>query len=129
MEKTKKILEKAEETVNDKKKLTSLLSSTAKKVKGLASNSSDWTEMKTKINTMVKMVQSHISGEYKAFPTSSILLVVFGLLYFTIPTDAIPDFIPALGFTDDASVLFLIYKKLNKDIEKFLDWKESSAQK
>lgn len=129
MEKTKKIFDKAQETVKDKKKLTGLLSKTAEKVKDLASDSSEWKEMKTKINTMVKMVQSHISGEYKAFPTSSILLVVFGLLYFTIPTDIIPDFIPALGFTDDASVLFLIYKKLSKDIDKFLEWKESSPQK
>ena len=33
-------------------------------------------------------------------------MVLFGALaYFVIPTDAVPDFIAALGFTDDATVL------------------------
>jgi len=57
VEKTKKILGKAEEAVKDEKKLTSLLSKTAQKVKGLASDSSEWKELKSKINTMIIMVK------------------------------------------------------------------------
>ena len=69
------------------------------------------------------MAQYHITGKYRAFSNASLLLIVFALLYFVTPTDVIPDFIPALGFTDDASVLYLIYRKLSKDIDQFLQWK------
>ena len=123
MEQRRKIFEEAKKTVSDSKKLREVVSNAAHKVKNLAANSTEWKELRSKVNVLVSMVQSHLSGKYRAFSNSSLLLVVFALLYFVTPTDAIPDFIPALGFTDDASVLYLIYRKLNKDIERFLQWK------
>ena len=97
-------------------------------MKDFAANSPKWEKLKSKVNTLAGMVQSHISGEYRAFSNASLLLIVFALLYFITPADAIPDFIPALGFTDDASVLYLIYRKLNKDIEQFLQWKKQKNE-
>ena len=123
MEQRRKIFEEAKKTVSDSKKLREVVSNAAHKVKNLAANSTEWKELRSKVTVLVSMVQSHLSGKYRAFSNSSLLLVVFALLYFVTPTDAIPDFIPALGFTDDASVLYLIYRKLNKDIERFLQWK------
>lgn len=124
MEKTKKIWKKAKETAADKEGIKSTLSSAGKKLKRLAENSSELQELKSKLEILMRMVQAHLSGEYRAFPVSSILLIVFALLYFVTPTDLIPDFIPAIGFTDDASVVFLIVKKLNRDIKKFHLWEE-----
>ena len=123
MDKKKKIFEEAKKTVKDWKKLSDVLSKLAQKMKDSAANSPSWNELKSKVNTLASMLQSHVSGKYKAFSNASLLLIVFALLYFIAPTDAIPDFIPALGFTDDASVLYLIYRKLNKDIARFLKWK------
>lgn len=123
MSKTKEIFEKAKKTVQEKDGMSKLISQTGEKLKKMATDSDVWKEFRSKSNILIRMIQCHLSGEYKAFSTSSILLVVFALVYFVTPMDAIPDFIPAIGFTDDASVLFLIYRKLNKDIEKFLKWK------
>ena len=125
MDKKKKIFEEAKRTVRDRKKLSGVLSKLAQKIQDSAANSPDWKELKSKVNTLASMLQYHVSGKYRAFSNTSLLLIVFALLYFIAPTDAIPDFIPALGFTDDASVLYLIYRKLNKDIERFLQWKET----
>lgn len=129
LSKKEKILKEARETVGSKKKLIHVVSQSTEKLKKFATDSSEWKELKSKVNVFVRMVQIHISGEYKAFSNASLLLVVFGLIYFITPTDVIPDFIPALGFTDDASVLYLIYRKLGKDIEKFLEWSRKDSEK
>lgn len=106
-----------------------MVSKSAEKLKNFATDSAEWKELKTKANVLISMVQTHISGEYRAFSNASLLLIVFALIYFVTPLDVIPDFIPALGFTDDASVLYLIYRKLNKDIEKFLEWNDNESDK
>lgn len=122
MSKAKTILDKAKETIKDRKGMYSVVTNASSKLKEIANNSPEWKEFRSKINVLINMVKSHLSGEYKAFSVSSIILIVFALLYFITPIDAIPDFIPALGFTDDASILYLIWKKLNKDIEAYLRW-------
>lgn len=122
-----KIWNEAKKTISDKKKLKEVLTKSTDKLKKLAEDSPKYKELKSKTNILIRMAQVHFSGEYKAFSNTSLLLIVFGLLYFITPTDLIPDFIPAVGFSDDASVLILIYQKLNKDIEKFLKWSGSNS--
>lgn len=124
MDKTKKIWEKAKKTATDKEQIKSTLSSAGQKLKSLAENSKELQELKSKLEILMRMIQAHLAGEYRSFPISTIVLIIFALVYFITPTDIIPDFIPALGFTDDASVVFLIARKLNRDIEKFHLWEE-----
>lgn len=43
--------------------------------------------------------------------------LIFGALgYFILPTDLIPDFIPVLGYTDDAAALATVIKVVAKNI-------------
>ncbi len=128
MDTTKKIWEKAKKTASSKEEIKSTLSKAGDKLKSLAENSNELKELKEKLQILIRMIQSHLSGEYRSFPVSTIILVVFALGYFITPTDLIPDFIPALGFTDDASVVFLIVRKLNRDIKKFHEWEEQQFE-
>lgn len=128
MEKTKKIWEKAKETATDNDQIKSTLSTAGRKLKRLAEDSKDLQDLKSKLQILMRMAQSHLSGKYRSFSVSSIILIVFALVYFITPTDLIPDFIPALGFTDDASVVFLIMKKLSRDIQKFHQWEEEQLE-
>ena len=129
LSKKEKIFDEAKESISSKKKLGDVVSKSTEKLKKLATDSTEWKELKSKANTLVQMVQSHLAGDYRAFSNASLLLIVFALIYFITPTDVIPDFIPALGFTDDASVLYLVYRKLSKDIEAFQEWKNRDSEK
>ena len=66
-----------------------------------------------------------------ALPIEKKAIVFGGLGYFILPVDLIPDAIPALGFTDDAAVLFAIYNAIKSELneeseikakEKLTDW-------
>jgi uncharacterized membrane protein YkvA (DUF1232 family) len=46
-----------------------------------------------------------------------------GLLYFIIPTDMIPDFIPLVGFIDDMAVLTMIINSLKSELKIYQKWK------
>ena len=46
-----------------------------------------------------------------------------GLLYFIIPTDMIPDFIPLIGFMDDMAVLAMIINSLQAELGMYRKWK------
>ena len=42
-----------------------------------------------------------------ATPLAAKMTIAAALAYFVLPTDALPDFLPGLGFTDDAAVIGL----------------------
>ncbi|MCQ2282885.1 MAG: DUF1232 domain-containing protein [Bacteroidales bacterium] len=49
-------------------------------------------------------------------PASSKAIIVGALGYFILPLDVIPDFIPALGFTDDAAAIAIALKTVSDNI-------------
>jgi uncharacterized membrane protein YkvA (DUF1232 family) len=47
-----------------------------------------------------------------------------GLLYFILPADLIPDFIPVIGYLDDLAVLTTIMNTLHKEIGEYRIWQD-----
>jgi uncharacterized membrane protein YkvA (DUF1232 family) len=45
--------------------------------------------------------------------------ILGALLYFVIPTDATPDFIPVIGYLDDTVVVSLVIRRLAREIERY----------
>ena len=66
-------------------------------------------------------------GEYRAISKPALAAVVAGLLYFLSPMDAIPDWIPGLGFVDDLAVLGWIIRKWSGELATFRAWKEAQS--
>ena len=77
------------------------------------------------ISLFVRIVESYSSGKYTYVPWKSIALIVAGILYFIYPVDLIPDFIPISGIIDDVALIAWIYKSVDEDIQKFLEWEKS----
>jgi uncharacterized membrane protein YkvA (DUF1232 family) len=80
-----------------------------------------WREIKL----LVAMLRDYVAGNYREIPFGSIAAIAAAILYFISPVDAIPDFIPGIGYVDDAAVLMLCLKMVNKDIENYLRGKET----
>lgn len=52
----------------------------------------------------------------KEVPVKTKTLIIGALGYLILPTDLIPDFIPALGFTDDLTALLVALNTANKHL-------------
>ena len=76
-----------------------------------------------------RLVLAYVRGDYRDVSVRTILLLVGALVYFLSPFDVIPDFIPALGYTDDAALLLATAKAMRADIAAFLDWEKKRAAK
>jgi uncharacterized membrane protein YkvA (DUF1232 family) len=44
-------------------------------------------------------------------------LLIAGLLYFLLPADFTPDFIPLIGYIDDAAVMTAIFKRISTEVK------------
>lgn len=77
------------------------------------------------VGTLISMIKSYISGEYRQIPLASLTATALTLLYIFSPVDIIPDFIPALGLTDDAGMVGLCLKFISLDLNKYRQWLEN----
>lgn len=76
------------------------------------------------VKLFISLVKDYFSGRYKDVPYWSIAAITFSLLYLFNPIDFVPDFIPVVGFIDDALILTTCYKMIKKDLKKYESWKE-----
>ena|SRR5690554_3230777 len=82
-------------------------------------------ESKSQIEVVFRMLKAYYNKEYRGVSSRTLGLLVLGLLYFVLPVDFIPDFIPMVGYIDDLTVIMAIFKSLNTDIEKFTEWERT----
>ena len=80
-----------------------------------------------KVKVLVEMLGAYVKGEYKKIPKKTLVLLVAALIYLVNPFDLIPDFIPGIGYVDDAGVIIFVFQSIYEDIQKFEKWKESKA--
>jgi uncharacterized membrane protein YkvA (DUF1232 family) len=66
-------------------------------------------------------------GEYRAIDGQALLAVVAALLYFLAPFDALPDWLPLLGFVDDLAVLTWVMHRWRHELEAFRAWREAQS--
>ena len=73
-----------------------------------------------------RMLKAWSKGDYQSVPWKTIVLSLATIIYFLNPFDVAPDFIPGVGYLDDAVVLGFVVNSIKKELEKFLRW-ESEA--
>lgn len=71
------------------------------------------------IKIYFQMLGDFFTGKYKKLPVGTIAAIVGSLLYLLSPFDLIPDFIPVIGYLDDAAVLTLCLKFTRLDMEEY----------
>ena len=78
------------------------------------------------ITDMFGMLSAYSTGKYKAVPLGTIAAVGGTLLYVISPIDMIPDFIPVLGYVDDAAVVTACLKMIKVDLDAYRRWKNKN---
>lgn len=123
--KFKKYKDRASVLLKDSDRVQTLLSSSKAKLESIIESNQKLKEFTEKIGLMLRMLKAQFSGEYTDFPWKSLTMIAGALIYFITPLDLIPDFIPALGLTDDATIVYWIYQSIQEDIEKFKAWENT----
>jgi uncharacterized membrane protein YkvA (DUF1232 family) len=85
------------------------------RLRGLQENLGWIAEMIDRVKLLFRMIRDReytIDFRIKA-------LVAAALAYFVLPTDVIPDFIPGLGYVDDALVLTVLWNMIHEEIERY----------
>lgn len=77
-----------------------------------------WRELKL----LLAMLRDYVRGNYSQIPFGAIAAIGAAVLYFVSPIDAIPDFIPGLGYIDDAAVLMTCLRMVRSDVENYREW-------
>lgn len=82
-------------------------------------------ELGADLQAVFRLLKSWATGRYKAIPWNSLLLIVASLIYFLMPLDSLPDFIPFWGLFDDAALLAWTLRQVRKDLDAYLAWEVS----
>ncbi len=75
------------------------------------------------LGTLVAMLGDYVNGSYRAVPLGTVAAVAAAVLYFLSPLDLIPDFIPFVGYADDATVVLVCLRWVHDDVERDRKWK------
>ena len=75
------------------------------------------------VRTLLVLVKSWASGDYREISMRALVIVVGALLYFVVPTDAIPDFLVGIGFVDDAAVIAYALRAVRGELDAFRAWR------
>ena len=68
-----------------------------------------------------------VKGVYKGYNGRQLTLVVAVLLYVVSPLDLIPDFLAGIGFLDDAALVSYAIRLVDKELCRYLQWKDNTA--
>lgn len=66
-------------------------------------------------------------GQYRAINPQALLAVVAALLYFVAPFDALPDWLPVLGFVDDLAVLTWVMQRWRDELTAYQAWRTAQS--
>ncbi len=119
-----KAREKAADIMGDKGKMSELANVSREKLQGLNFEDTKISRLAVNLRVLIRMIRAYANGSYRDIPWKSLAALVAGVVYFVMPLDLLPDFIPFTGFLDDFTVVMLISGAFQKDIEEFLFWEE-----
>jgi uncharacterized membrane protein YkvA (DUF1232 family) len=120
-------INQASRLLGKKKRLVFLLARLGHKAQQVNWNDVSAASVKEKFFTMGRLLKAYATGQYRQVPWKTVVLLAAAAIYFVNPADLLPDWFPALGFSDDFSLLVAVYANVISEVEKFLTWEKASG--
>ena len=73
---------------------------------------------------VISMINDYSRGTCKKVPFRIAISFVAVVLYLVFPEDAIPDFIPFIGYVDDLALFEFFIRMFSKELEEYKKFKE-----
>ena len=66
-----------------------------------------------------ELIKAYVQGSYTKLPVITLVKITAALLYFVMPFDFIPDFLPFVGFADDLAIVVWVGKAIKEELDEF----------
>ncbi len=109
---------RAAELVRSPDKLKEMVEEARAKAAGSGSSPGPLAAVIEDLRTMFDLLRAVARGSYR-LRKETLILIAGAVLYFVIPIDVIPDFIPMAGFLDDAAVIAWVVRTCKTEIDLF----------
>jgi uncharacterized membrane protein YkvA (DUF1232 family) len=119
---------KAEAYARDPEKAKKLIDQAVQKAKRQEKNKGPLADIWNYLTALFRLLRAYVRRQYTDVAWRSIVLITVAILYFVVPTDLIPDFIPAFGFLDDAAVIGFVIAQVKADLDNFLMWEAEQGE-
>jgi uncharacterized membrane protein YkvA (DUF1232 family) len=113
-------LERAKSYAQDPKALRELVEKAARKAKSIPK--APFAELWAYLQAMLRLIRAYYRGEYRDVKIANLVLIIGAIIYVLDPLDLIPDWIPVLGFLDDATILAFAVQKTRQTLDDFTTW-------
>lgn len=111
---------KADKYREDPSKLGKLAGDASKKIDDVPTG--PFEEVWAYLTAMIRLIKAYWRNDYRDIPWQSMISIIAAVAYFVAPVDLIPDFIPVVGYLDDAFVIAFVLKSVKGDLDKFMRW-------
>lgn len=113
---------RAEEYLRDPDKSKQLLEAAVKKADQHKDTHIPQMDFWSQLKAFFRLLKAYIRHEYTVIPWGSVVMITGAVIYFVSPIDLLLDWIPLLGYIDDAAVVVFVIRQIRNDLEKFLIW-------
>lgn len=110
---------KAQEVLSDLKKTADLIEQASEKARAKAGTlRAVWRDLQD----LFRLLRAWANRSYTLVPWRAVVVALAGVLYFVNPMDIAPDFVPFVGYIDDATVIAFVVRSIQKELERFRAW-------
>ena len=74
------------------------------------------------LQAMLRLIRAYYRGDYRNVRLANLVLIIGAIIYVLDPFDLIPDWIPGVGFLDDATILAFAVQKTRETLDDFTNW-------
>jgi uncharacterized membrane protein YkvA (DUF1232 family) len=114
------VLDRAQWFAKNPQALRELFHAAVRKTKSIPK--APFAELWAYLQTMLRLIRAYYRGEYRNVKIANLVLIIGAIIYVLDPWDLIPDWIPGLGFVDDATILAFAVQKTRETLDDFTSW-------